>query len=83
MLPYDTVQYIGTPYYRRMYCLLSAEFKVVAVVILLLNVGVPIGLPYCTVLYNRITNMCLHSLSNKKYFCDIHGLNVGEGYRTF
>ena len=82
MLPYATVRYIGIPYYRRTYCLFSAEFRVLAVVILLLNVGVPIGLTDCTVLYNRITNVCLHILSNKKDFCDILGLNVGEGYRT-
>lgn len=55
MLPYATVRYIGTPYYRRMYCLLSAEFRVVAVLILLSKVGVPVVLPDCTVLYSRIT----------------------------
>jgi len=56
VLPYATVRFIGTPCYRRKYCLLSAEFKVVVVIILLSDVGVPIGLPDCTVLYNRIAN---------------------------
>lgn len=83
VLPYATVRYIGTPYYRRTFCLLSAEFRAVAVVILLLNFGVLIGLPDCTVLYNRISNVCLHILNNKNGFCDIPGLIVGVGYRTF
>jgi hypothetical protein len=39
VLPYTTVRCIGTPYYRRTYCLLSAVLTVVAVIILLSNVG--------------------------------------------
>jgi hypothetical protein len=73
MLGHGVVRYVGTHITdgRTASCL--SEYTVVAVIILLSNVVVPIGLPDCTVLYSRITNMCtavnsLYLISNKKDF---------------